>query len=148
LAVIANSSAIAGAGTLSWKLQKNLGFGLRAKLSAELKKHENRRALRRGHFENAWIRSEGSFGLQPCQVVDLSRTGVRLRIANLQNVPSKFILMLSKFGTGHLARVKWRRGSQVGAELLSAASSGDTNSGNHAAEPSIGGGGKSHRDRQ
>jgi hypothetical protein len=148
LAVIANSTAIAGAGTLSWKLQKGLGFGLRGKLSTELKKYENRRAARRGYNDNAWIRPEGSFGLQPCQVVDISRTGVRLRIANLQNVPSKFILMLSKFGTGHIARVKWRRGSQVGAELLSAGNSGDTSSADHTAESAKGGGGKSHRGPQ
>ena len=121
-----------GAGTLSWNLQRNLGFGLQAKLSTELKKHDNRRAARRGHADNAWIRSEGSFGLQPCQVVDISRTGVRLRIANLQNMPSKFILMLSKFGTGQLARVKWRRGSQVGAELVSAGDSGDMSPDNAA----------------
>ena len=119
---------------MSWNLKKNLGFGLRAKLSTELKKHDNRRAGRRGHADNAWIRSEGSFGLQPCQVVDISRTGVRLRIAN-QNIPGKFILMLSKFGTGHLARVKWRRGSQVGAELVSAGHSGDMGPDNDVAEP-------------
>ena len=64
----------------------------------------------------------------------VSRTGVRLRIANLQNMPSKFILMLSKFGTGQLARVKWRRGSQVGAELVSAGHSGHMNPDNDAAE--------------
>ena len=113
---------------MSWKLQKSLGFGLRGKLSSELKKFENRRAARRGSNNNAWIRPEGSFGLQPCQVVDISRTGVRLRIANLQKVPEKFLLLFSKFGAGHLARVKWRRGVQVGAELVSPAGSADTDS--------------------
>ena len=113
---------------MSWKLQKSLGFGLRGKLSSELKKFENRRAARRGSNNNAWIRPEGSFGLQPCQVVDISRTGVRLRIANLQKVPEKFLLLFSKFGAGHLTRVKWRRGVQVGAELVSPAGSADTDS--------------------
>ena len=133
---------------MGWKLQKGLGFGLRGKLSAELKKYENRRAARRGYNNNAWIRPEGSFGLQPCQVVDISRTGVRLRIANLQKVPEKFILLFSKFGAGHLARVKWRRGIQVGAELLTPAGSTDMTADEHAAEPLKGGGGKSNRTPQ
>ena len=130
---------------MGWTLQKSLGFGLRAKLSAELKKYENRRATRRGYNNNAWIRPEGSFGLQPCQVVDISRTGVRLRIANLQKVPEKFVLLFSKFGAGHLARVKWRRGTQVGAELLAPAGSTEMTADE---PPSKGDGGKSNRTPQ
>lgn len=126
---------------MSWKLQKNLGFGLQGKLSAELKKFENRRAARRGHNDNAWIRSEGSFGLQPCEVVDISRTGVRLRIANLQKIPDKFVLLFSKIGAGRLARVKWRRGIQVGAELVSPAGAAEINSDGRTTEPSKGAGG-------
>ena len=133
---------------MTLKLQKGLGFGLRAKLSAELKKFENRRAARRGYNNNGWIRPEGSFGLQPCQVVDISRTGVRLRIANLQKVPEKFILLFSKFGAGHLARVKWRRGIQVGAELLTAAGSTDTTADEHADKPANRGAATSNRNPQ
>jgi PilZ domain-containing protein len=139
---LAIETQTAGAETLSLMLPKGLGFGLRGRLSAELKKYENRRAPRRGSNDNAWIRPEDSFGLQPCQVVDISRTGVRLRVANFHKVPGKFILMFSKNGKGCLARVKWQRGTQVGAELLSSANSGDTASNDHAAGPSKRGEGK------
>jgi hypothetical protein len=49
-------------------------------------------------------------------VLDVSRTGVRLEITNA-SIPNDFILLFSKTDTGHKATVKWRRGSQIGAEF-------------------------------
>jgi len=82
--------------------------------------NDNRRAaLRRGYNNNAWIRLGGSLARE-CQVVDLSRTGVRLTVTNADSLPETFILLLSKGSTGRPARVKWRRGTQVGAEFITA----------------------------
>ena len=82
---------------------------------------ENRRAAprHRGDNNNAWIRLEGSL-VRRCQVVDLSRTGVRLTVMNADSLPNTFTLILSKNTTGRPARVKWRRGNEVGAEFFEA----------------------------
>ena len=66
----------------------------------------------------AWIRSQNSsFAPQPCRVLDVSRTGVRLEAANAYSIPENFILSFSKNDTGHSATVKWRQGTQIGAEF-------------------------------
>lgn len=58
--------------------------------------------------------------MRQCQVLDLSRTGVRLRVANPHNLPYTFNLLLSKNSTGRPARVKWRRDNELGAEFFKA----------------------------
>jgi hypothetical protein len=58
--------------------------------------------------------------VRQCQVLDLSRTGVRLRVANAHNLPYTFNLLLSKNSTGRSARVKWRRDNELGAEFFKA----------------------------
>jgi hypothetical protein len=68
---------------------------------------------------NAWVRKTGSFATQPCRVIEISRTGVRLEVANPYDVPNDFVLLFSKSGTGHRASAVWRRGNQVGAEFSS-----------------------------
>lgn len=79
----------------------------------------NRRAAPRRRYDgnNARIGLEGSL-TRRCQVVDLSRTGARLVVTNAYDLPSTFILLLSKHSGGRLARVKWRRGNEVGAEFF------------------------------
>jgi hypothetical protein len=70
---------------------------------------------------DAWIRQQiGSFATQPCRVLDVSRTGVRLEVGNADKVPTSFILLFSKADAGHNVTVKWRRGAQIGAEFSSA----------------------------
>ncbi len=85
---------------------------------------ENRRAAPRHRYDcnNSWIRLEGSL-TRPCQVLDLSRTGVRLTVTNAHSLPNTFTLILSKNSSGRPARVKWRRGTEVGAEFFRANSS-------------------------
>ena len=61
--------------------------------------------------------------IRPCQVLDLSRTGVRLTVTNAHSLPNTFTLILSKNSSGRPARVKWRRGTEVGAEFFTANSS-------------------------
>ena len=82
---------------------------------------ENRRAAPRHRYDgnNAWIQLEGSL-VRQCQVLDLSPTGVRLTVTNAHNLSNTFTLILSKNSTGQPARVKWRRGTEVGAEFFTA----------------------------
>jgi len=75
------------------------------------------RALGRRDNIRAWIRKAGTFGTQPCRVVEVSRTRVRLEAVNAHNIPDSFVLLFSKSSSGHQASVVWRRGTQVGAEF-------------------------------
>jgi PilZ domain len=80
---------------------------------------ENRRAAPRHRYDGNVTRIglEGSL-TQQCQVLDISRTGVRLAVKNPDSLPETFILILSKGSIGRPARVKWRRGNEVGAEFF------------------------------
>jgi hypothetical protein len=96
-------------------------------VSAELKSREKRRSPRRSYNDGAWIRVEGSFGsYRRCQLLDLSRTGAMLALANALTVPNTLIFLASKQSPGCPARVKWRRGSQIAIEFLRPSSSKDT----------------------
>ncbi|HXY03548.1 MAG TPA: PilZ domain-containing protein [Terriglobales bacterium] len=85
---------------------------------------ENRRAAARHRYDgnDTWVGLDGSLFRQ-CQILDLSRTGVRLAVTNAESLPNTFTLILSKNGSGRPARVKWRRGNEVGAEFFAANSS-------------------------
>jgi PilZ domain-containing protein len=87
---------------------------------------KNRRATPRYRYDgnNSWIRPEGSL-TRPCRVLDLSRTGVRLAVTNPYSLPDIFTLLLSKNSSGgcYSACVKWRRGTEVGAEFFETHSS-------------------------
>jgi hypothetical protein len=65
----------------------------------------------------AWIRQTGSFATQQCRVVDISRTGVCLEVVDDHGIPDDFILLFSKGDVGHHVTVRWRRGTQLGAEF-------------------------------
>jgi hypothetical protein len=84
---------------------------------------ENRRAALRHRYDDGSstrIQVEGSL-TRSCQVLDLSRTGVRLAVTNAHSLPNIFTLMLSNNSGGYrTARVKWRRGNEVGAEFFKA----------------------------
>ena len=84
----------------------------------------NRRAARRHRCDDidTSIRPEGPLSGE-CQILDLSRTGVRLTVMNTESFPDTFVLILSTNRTGRPARVIWRRGSELGAEFFAAASS-------------------------
>jgi len=66
---------------------------------------------------DAWIRPIGSFATQECRVLDISRTGVRLRVVDSASVPDKFMLLFSKHDYGHRAVVRRRNGTELGAEF-------------------------------
>jgi hypothetical protein len=50
-----------------------------------------------------WIQQKGSLATQQCRVVDISRNGARLEVADSYNVPDDFLLLLSKADAGHPA---------------------------------------------
>jgi hypothetical protein len=60
----------------------------------------------------------GSFAARPCTVLDLSETGVRISVDSAASIPAEFALLFSKNSQGRRARVKWRRGDQIGAEFI------------------------------
>jgi hypothetical protein len=76
------------------------------------KSKEQRKATRRSINTRAWIRIDGGFAVRPCSVIDLSETGARLSVEG--DIPGSFALLLSRDSKGRNARVKWRRGGQIG----------------------------------
>lgn len=78
-----------------------------------------RKSPRRNSSSNAWIRLDGGFAVRPCTVVDRSDTGVQITIDRPDSVAGTFSLLSSRSaGSGKRCRVKWRRGSRIGAEFL------------------------------
>jgi hypothetical protein len=77
---------------------------------------ERRKSARSTHGARAWIRLDGSFATRPCRVIDLSPVGARLSIEG--EIPNAFALLLSQNSAGRKARIKWRRGNQVGIQFV------------------------------
>ena len=86
--------------------------------STAQKSKDARVATRKKLGSTAWIRPDGGFSERACSVIDLSDTGVKLSIDALQTVSGQFSLLLSREGQGRKCRVKWRRGSQIGAMFV------------------------------
>jgi hypothetical protein len=79
---------------------------------------EPRKTSRKKVGAGAWVRLDGGFAVRPCILVDLSDTGVQITIDAAEALPSVFTLLTSRNGgLGRRARVKWRRGSKIGAEF-------------------------------
>jgi hypothetical protein len=67
----------------------------------------------------AWIRPDEGFSVRKCIISDISPTGVRLVVDSSHVNIKRFRLLLSRDAAqGCPCRVKWRRGSVVGAEFL------------------------------
>jgi hypothetical protein len=83
------------------------------------KSKEKRRSSRRSVRTNGWIRMDGAFAVLPCKVHDISNNGVRITLDRLETVSGEFTFMMSRNGgSGRRARLKWRRGLQIGAEFM------------------------------
>jgi hypothetical protein len=80
------------------------------------RKREPRQSLN----ANAWIRQKGSFAVQGCRVIEVSRTGASLEVENTQNVPDNILLLFSRGDSGKQVTVVWRRDTQVGVEFSGA----------------------------
>ena len=79
---------------------------------------ELRKATRRKVSASGFIRPDGGFAVRACTVIDLSNTGVQISIDAANSVPNTFMFLTSRNAAGRRATVKWRRGSQIGAEFL------------------------------
>jgi hypothetical protein len=83
------------------------------------KNNERRKAPRAIEDANAWIRLNEGVAVRPCNLIDLSDIGVRIRVDSAQIVRGEFTLLMSRDArTGRRARVKWRNASQIGAMFL------------------------------
>ena len=77
-----------------------------------------RRASHKKVVAHASIRLDG-FAVRPCTVVDLSDTGVQIRVGATQTVPKTFTFLMSRDSpSGRRAHIRWRRGTQIGAEFV------------------------------
>jgi hypothetical protein len=82
-------------------------------------KKELRKTSRKKVGATAWIRLDGGFAVRSCRVIDLSDSGVQILLDAGQTIPSLFTLLMSRTaGSGRRARLKWRRGLQIGAEFI------------------------------
>ena len=78
---------------------------------------DKRRSRRIAINDRGYIRPDGGFAKWPCTVLDVSETGVRLMLEGNHAVPAMFSYVAVS-GIGRAARVKWRRGREVGAEFI------------------------------
>jgi PilZ domain len=83
---------------------------------AKKRRPERRRSARSTLGSRAWIRLDDSFAVRPCRVIDLSPTGARLSIEG--EITKPFALLLALNSAGRKARIKWRRGNQVGIQFI------------------------------
>jgi hypothetical protein len=82
-------------------------------------RRDQRRAGRKATRTQAYIRLGDSFAARTCTVLDLSDTGVRIALdCSASTIPDTFSLLLSRNAKGRPARVRWRRGTQIGAQFL------------------------------
>jgi len=57
--------------------------------------------------------------MRPCTIIDLSDAGVQIAVDAAESVTNNFVLLMSQDApTGRHARIKWRRGSKIGAEFV------------------------------
>jgi hypothetical protein len=86
--------------------------------SAAHKSKDTRTTPRKKLGSKAWIRPDGGFSVQACTIIDLSDTGVKITVDTPQTVAGSFSLLLTREGRARKCRVKWRRGSQIGAMFV------------------------------
>ncbi len=78
-----------------------------------------RKGVRRSVDSQGWVRMDRSFAVQPCRVLDRSDTGVCIRLDRTDGITSEFTLLATRLEkSGRRAKVKWRRGLQVGAQFV------------------------------
>ena len=82
---------------------------------------DSRQTPRAAIGTKAWIRFDDGFSVRACRLVDLSSTGVRIMVDAPRDVADRFSLLLSRDAApGRRCRVKWRSGSEIGAEFVGA----------------------------
>jgi PilZ domain len=80
---------------------------------------DSRNTPREAIGTKVWIRFDDGFSVRACQLMDLSNTGVRIMVDAPHDVADRFSLLLSRGAApGRRCRVKWRKGSEIGAEFI------------------------------
>ena len=77
-----------------------------------------RAAARRKYEATGWIRLGGGFAIRKCKVINVSDGGARIAVASQQAVPNSFSFTLDRRRAGCAARVKWRKGTEMGLEFV------------------------------
>ena len=84
---------------------------------------DSRKDKREDVGTKAWIRLDEGFSVRACRLVDLSNSGVRILVDAPHDVADRFSLLLTRGAApGRRCRVKWRNGSEIGAEFVGAKS--------------------------
>jgi hypothetical protein len=80
---------------------------------------ESRNAPRERTGTKVWIRFDDGFSVRACRLIDLSNTGVRIMVDAPRDVADRFsLLMTREAAPGRRCQVKWRKGSEIGAEFV------------------------------
>ena len=80
---------------------------------------ELRKTSREAIGSKAWIRFDDGFSVRACRLIDPSSTGIRIAVDAPRDVAGSFSLLLSRDAApGRRCRVKWRNGSEIGAEFV------------------------------
>jgi hypothetical protein len=80
-----------------------------------------RKTAREAVGSKAWVRLDGGFSVRACRLIDLSSSGIRIMVDAPHDVAGRFNLLLSRDAApGRRCRVKWRKGSEIGAEFVGA----------------------------
>jgi hypothetical protein len=99
--------------------------------------HDKRLMPRRLLNSPAWIDVGNDASLQRCTVVDLSDSGARLAVDDIECLPDRFLLALSRFDQPRQnCYIVWRRHDEIGIEFIAATGAADD--GNETLEPNTG----------
>jgi hypothetical protein len=79
---------------------------------------EKRQARRSLVIKKAMLVFNGGHCSMDCQVLDLSKTGARLKPDDILVCPEQFTLKFPH-GSVHLCEVRWRKGNILGVRFLS-----------------------------
>ena len=86
-------------------------------VEAHEKAGEKRRTRRTRLIRGATIVFNRGYTLMNCLMLDLSKTGARLKPDDILLCPSEFTLRFPD-GSGHLCEVEWRKGYYLGVRFL------------------------------
>ncbi len=78
---------------------------------------ELRRKPRRQFHYRAKILTDEKGSPRACSIADISQTGARIVLASDEELPQRFLLLLSSQGARRICRLVWRRGLTVGVEF-------------------------------
>jgi hypothetical protein len=78
-----------------------------------------KREVRKSLHQPGWITLEGGFAARPCVVQDLSATGAKITMDDLNVLPARLRLAFARDArTGRNCEVVWRRGKAVGVKFV------------------------------